>query len=460
MRSVKSTTLKKINILGLLLLGIFSRVSAQDNSPYSRYGLGDLHPGSNILNRGMGGISAGYADLLSVNFSNPASYSSFKTYLEERSKKSTSGRVILDVGINFDNRSLREADNPERFTSPNMYFSYLQLGIPVKNNLGISFGLRPISKINYSIIRHERLFNPVTGLPIDSASTEFIGDGGAFLVNTGGGWAIRNFSIGINAGYLFGRKDYSTRRTLINDSVAYNRSNHQTKVSFGDLYFSGGMQYKADLNKTTILRIGVEGNLKHDLNARRDIIRETFNRTSDEGDFRLDSVSEQLDVKGEVIYPSGFTAGFVVERQPDDKKGGWLLGMDFTRGGWDQYRLYGEADPVQNNWRLKIGGQLRPAMKDVRYKSYVSYRAGFYVGKDYVYLGEKLPEYGISFGLGLPILNLKDPQRRFRSQYTVANIAFEYIKRGTNDNVLRENLFRLSVGFSLSDLWFVKRKYD
>ena len=35
---------------------------AQDNSPYSRYGLGDLHPNTNILNRGMAGLSAAYSD--------------------------------------------------------------------------------------------------------------------------------------------------------------------------------------------------------------------------------------------------------------------------------------------------------------------------------------------------------------------------------------------------------------
>ncbi|TAL40392.1 MAG: hypothetical protein EPN92_14935 [Chitinophagaceae bacterium] len=441
-------------------MGILSQVSAQDNSPYSRYGLGDLHPNSNILNRGMGGISSAYADALSVNFTNPASYSSFKTYLEERSKKGTSGRVILDMGVNFDNRTLRETNNPEKFTSPNMYFSYLQLGIPVKNNLGISFGLRPISKINYNIIRRERLYDPITSLPIDSAVTEFIGDGGAFLASTGMGYAIKNFSIGINMGYMFGKKDYSTKRTLINDSVAYARSNHQTKASFGDIFFNGGIQYKVELNKSTTLKLGAEGNLNHNLSARKDDIRETFTRSVDEGDLRVDSVTEQLDVKGVIVYPGSFGAGFIVERQADDKKGGWLLGVDFIQSNWDNYRFYGEVDPVKNNWQLKIGGQLKPALKGVRYKSYVSYRAGFSIGKDYVYLGKKLPEYGISFGMGLPILNLKDAQRRFRSQYTVANVAVEYIKRGNNDNLLRENLLRISVGFSLSDLWFVKRKYD
>lgn len=458
----KQTLFKPFRLLfsGSLILIACSFVSAQDNSPYSRYGIGDLHPNSNILNRGMGGLSAAYADPFSVNFTNPASYSSFKTFLEERTKASVSGRVILDVGINFDSRTLIETNNPDKFTSTNAYFSYLQLGIPVRNNLGISFGLRPISKINYKIARFERLFDPLTGQPIDSAATEFIGDGGAFLVSTGVGWGIKNFSIGVNGGYLFGKKDYSTRRTLINDSVAYNRSNHQTKVSFGDLFFSGGIQYKIPLNTSTAIRLGAFGNMKHELNARRDILRETFVRSPDVSDFRLDSVTEQLDVKGTIMYPANFGAGFLVEKQADDKKGGWLFGIDYIRNGWDDYRFYGEKDFVRNNWQIKVGGQIKPAMKNLRYRNFINYRAGFFVGQDYIYLNKKLPELGVSFGMALPILNLKDPQRRFRTQQTVVNVSMEYIKRGNNDNVLREDLFRLSVGFSLSDLWFQKRKYE
>src|SRR6266498_4974936 len=126
MRSVKSTTLEKIIALRLKKLtvgAVFSLITlivlAQDNSPYSRYGLGDLAPRTNIVTRGMGSFSAGYADPLSINFNNPASYSSFLSYIEERSKKATSGRVLLDVGMNFDGHTLREGSSPEKFTSSN-----------------------------------------------------------------------------------------------------------------------------------------------------------------------------------------------------------------------------------------------------------------------------------------------------------------------------------------------------
>ena len=82
----------------------------------------------------------------------------------------------------------------------------------------------------------------------------------------------------------------------------------------------------------------------------------------------------------------------------------------------------------------------------------MAYRAGFFVGTDYVQVKEKLPVFGATFGLGLPLRNFN----RQNDQATLINLAFEYIKRGNNDNLLKENMFRISVGFSLSDFWFQK----
>src|SRR5215208_6344362 len=155
----------------LIILISFSS-PAQDNSPYSRYGLGDMAPGSNITTRGMGGISAGYADILSINFNNPASYSQFQTVVEPRSNRVSRGRVILDVGMNFNNRTLIAPNTTNRFTSSDAVFSYLQMGIPIRKNWGMSFGLRPVSRIGYLINTYERLIDPVTLNKIDSAITQ------------------------------------------------------------------------------------------------------------------------------------------------------------------------------------------------------------------------------------------------------------------------------------------------
>jgi hypothetical protein len=449
---------------------------AQDNSPYSRYGLGDLHPGNHIYFRGMGGISAALSDqpvtglndprigkyYPTINFVNPASYSRFYAIKEARTKKLTYGRMLLDVGVNLETHKLLENNNPQSFASSNAYFSYLHVGLPIRKDWGLVFGLRPLSTISYKIDRRERLFNQ-NNQAIDSALTRFTGDGGAYLFTTGTGFAVKNFSFGINAGYLFGKKDYTTRRTLLNDSVAYASSNHQTRSVFGGMYFNAGMQYRIDLsaNKMKYLQLGVYGSNEQTMRTRNDIIRETFNIDPSTGAFfRVDSVSENLEQKGRLNYPATFGGGFIFEQLPQVKKAGWLIGVDFSASAWDNYLFNGQKDAVSNNWTLRIGGQLRPAVSE-SYKSLLAYRAGVFFGDDYVNLsGQKLPVLGITGGISLPIANLKDASRRFRTQYSIVNISAEYIKRGKKDNPIYENQFRLSVGFTLSDLWFTKRKYD
>ena len=468
----KKTTALQIPLIYKLVLACglqliaSSFLFAQDNSPYSRYGLGDISPRTNILNRGMAGITAATTNRFSINFTNPASYSAFEAATEARTNKVSLGRVVLDVGVNFDTRTLREADKPDRFTASNLFVSYLQLGVPIRKNWGINFGLRPLTKIQYNIIKRERLFDPLTNLPIDSAETEFVGDGGAFLAAIGTGVAVKNFSFGINFGYMFGKKDYSTKRVLINDSVAYNRSNHQTSSSFGDIYLDGGIQFTTDPTRIAtnkiVFQAGVYGSMKQTIGATRDVIRETFTRNTDVGDFRLDSVSESLNEKGTLVYPSTIGTGVTVERRASREKGGWLVGADYVMHGWDDYRFFGETDRVRSNWTFKLGGQMKPRIpaSNPSYWNFVEYRAGVSIGEDYVYLDKKLPELGISFGMGLPVLYLKDPGRARRTQQTLINISMEYIKRGNNENLLKEDMFRLSVGFSFSDFWFQKRKYD
>ena len=54
----------------------------------------------------------------------------------------------------------------------------------------------------------------------------------------------------------------------------------------------------------------------------------------------------------------------------------------------------------------------------------------------------------------------KEQSRLAPNQYNAINISLEYLKRGNKDNALKENVFRFSVGFNFTDLWFVKRKYE
>jgi len=414
-----------------------SAIAQIENSPYSRYGLGDIVPSTNILSRGMGGISAAYYDFQSVNFLNPASYSRLKV-------------TTLDFGVEVDNRTLRALDPPRKFSATSPIISYIQLGVPLskKRNWGMNFGLRPVTRINYKIERNERLPG------IDSLNTLFEGNGGAYEVYTGTGIAIKNFSIGVNVGYLFGSKNFSTRKTFTPDSsdIFYYQSNHETKANYNGFFVNGGVQWATKLNKSTWVRVGAYGNLQKKLNASKDIIRETFQYNSGTGAVdSIDVVSDQKDISGTVEYPSSFGTGILI-----DKENKWMIGADISMVNWSDYRFFGETDQVQNSWKFHLGGQVIPnALAPTNYFSRVAYRAGITYGKDYVKVDKDLPVWSFSVGAALPMR-----RAAYTNQFSVINTALEFGQRGNKDNLVRESFFRFSLGLTLSDIWFVKKKYD
>src|SRR6202008_208772 len=143
----------------------------------------------------------------------------------------------------------------------------------------------------------------------------------------------------------------------------------------------------------------------------------------------------QRDIKGQIVLPATYTVGFVVQKYAvQNKEGGWLFGADFEYQNWDKYRIYGQRDSVKNKWELRAGAQFNPVPKR-NYFSNIMYRFGFFIGPDYIKVGQKLSQFGASFGLGLPF----PISRQAPNQISIVNLALEYSKRGNSDNLLREN---------------------
>jgi hypothetical protein len=433
--------------IGLLSAVLCStQMYAQENSPYSRYGVGDLVPSRNIATRGMGGISAGYSDYQVINFVNPASYANISN-------------TIFDVGAEVDIRTLKSINPAKKFTNTNSLFSYLQLGVPIGSKkmakkqtfMGLVFGLRPLSRINYKIERNSRLAG------VDSLNTLFEGSGGINQAYVGIGFRKKNFSIGFNGGYMFGNREYSTRLTLINDSVEYYRSNSANTTSYGGLFLNIGTQYEIPLKKeNSSLRFGAFANLGQNMNALRDVIRETFvYDANSNNNFRVDSVFIQREQKGTITMPISYGVGFTYS-DPH-----WVIGADYESTNWSAYRYYGEKDFVRNNWMIRAGAQYFPATVKTpvkKYFNFVKYRAGFYYGPNYVNITEDLPEYGFTFGAGFPLTSLR--RSSYYNDLVTLNAGIEVGNRGKSSSGLRESITRISVGIAMNARWFVKSKYD
>lgn len=422
---------KKVSIITGLCAGIFcfQVAIAQENSPYSRFGLGDLTNTQNVINRALGGVSQAYADPASVNFVNPASYSNLLL-------------TTFDFGLEGTIR--RMADNSSSFRSGNGTISYLQLGLPLRKKWGMNIGLRPVSRVSYDIQRSDSLNG------ISKVGYLFQGNGGLYQVYTGTGIAMGNFSVGVNLGYLFGSIENSTKAIYPSGSYI-NNSNYSQRTAFRGFFWGAGMQYNAKLNKQLFLQLGATATASQNLKASQDKLREIVVRNLN-GDYdNQDTVQYQTGVRGKITYPLQYGFGFVLH---DEEQ--WLLGVDYTVGQWSKYRYYEQVDSLQDSWKLSVGGQFIPnAQSPNNYWERVAYRLGFYFGKDYVHYKTDLPMYAFTAGAGLPVR--RNP---YSNQFTIINLALEIGKRGNASNALRENFYRISVGLMLSDRWFIKRKYQ
>ncbi len=408
-------------------------MSAQENSPYSRYGLGDVLPDQNILNRSMGGLAIPYNDLQSVNFVNPASYAYLRV-------------TTLDIGLEYSARTLHAQDPPAKFKTQYLIPTYFQLGLPLKKKgyWGLNIGLRPMTRINYNLSTRTRIPG------IDSVLYNYSGNGGSYQAYLGTGFGNKNLSFGINAGYLFGNKEYSTKVIFINDTVPYLKSNSSDTTRFGGIFVNAGVLYRVELSRNTYLRLGATGSIQNTLAATKDIARSTFDFGSTSGIIIIDSVFKANDQKGEITYPGSVGFGFMFERE--DK---WMFGAEINNTFWSNYRYFGQPDALRNSWTARIGGQIIPDINSKSYWPRVVYRAGVSFGPDYIDVGKNLNQYLFSFGAGFPI------RRTFYSnQYTTINTAFEIGARGNKNNTVSETLFKISVGVNLSDIWFNPRKYD
>ncbi len=446
MQSVSTINKSKLYFLSFFLIASFFG-NAQENSPFSRYGLGDLVPSQNIVNRAMGGFNSTYSSSNSINFSNPASYSSFAV-------------VNYDIGITLESRSLRSANPVQKYNSVNLTPSYVALGVPVsiKHKIGLAFGLMPLTKVNYNINESKRINDGK-----DSILSLYEGDGGLYQGFVGIAKRWKGLSVGINTGLLFGRKDIVTRTIVIDSFLTY-KSNSSDNTSFNHLFLNFGLQYEDTLGrkgKLTTIKFGFSGNMKQKLSGNKIINRETYTYDINDNPITIDSVYNSGSQSGTITLPASYTAGFSINGLGLDK--GLLyqksmIGIEYTTSKWSQFRNFGEPDRLINSWQARIGGQLTPkVIYDKSYWSLVSYRAGFYFGKEAVNAdGNELPVYGITIGAGFPLLKY----RSYDYQSTVLNTTLEIGKRGNSKNNITESFFRFAVSVNLSDRWFIKRKYD
>lgn len=423
----KSTTLNSF-LLSAAFLSIYTSSFAQDNSPYSRFGLGNLRSTENVAFRGMGGVCIADDNALIANPSNPATYAGLKM---------TAYQIAIDGAL------LNIKNKTTSFRTGGATLSYVNLGMPIGKKTGISFGLMPQTRSKYSL-------SEVKDLGFTTAKNYYYGGGGLQRIYAGIGHKIGWVSGGINLGYTFGNI-VNTSESSFTDTTKLLSNNITARTTYGGLFWQAGLAVSYKMKKKDrSLKAGLSYTGQQRLRANNETYWQSFIGDVNDPTYTA-KIDSNSNVKGKTVIPWQIGAG-IQFRQGDE----FQLGIDWLQSPWSNYTQYGKSDSTGNLNSLRIGGAYTPDANSVtNYWKKMTYRLGAYTGTDIFQFGTQgIQVNGITAGISYPV-------RRTNLSIGQINAAIDFGSRGTTNNgLLREGYTRFSIGYTFNDKWFIKRRYD
>ena len=419
--------IKKIIVFTILLNSVFIFAQSTNSSPYSFFGIGDQSKLKSVEESAMGQIGGAFNSEYHLSLTNPATYSSLQW------------TTYVFAGGNKINRI---DDGTNQQTSSAASLTYIALGIPVRGNQGLAFGLQLNTAVGYSLL--DQTFDEEDDLVETNLLT---GDGGTNRAFLGYGYHFPfNLNLGFEAAYIFGG---------INNSILNRRkevhlaTKHRTDSDVKGFSYKLGAHYTKNMSQELKLKLGVTLGLGYELDEEGELRLFSLVNVGDGSVVPIDTLSSES-YKAKIKSPlkTTLSAGFGKDHH-------WFVGADysfqnaleFNGGIYENITTYG----YEKSSTIAIGGFIIPKYNSISsYWNRVAYRAGFnYKKLGLVVRGTEINEYGISFGVSLPIgLRLSN-----------FNLGFELGKRGTTDNnLVKENFYNFRLSLSLNDKWFRKQK--
>jgi hypothetical protein len=413
---------KRISLMivwGILMFGnVVSKAQNSTNSPYTRYGYGDLANRSFGAGRSMGGIGIGFRTSKQINPMNPASYSSID-----------STTFLFDFGATFQTSFYNDGTNKQKNMNGNV--EYMAMEFPLFKQMAMSAGLLPYSHVGY---RFDETKTSTTGLVYRESSE---GIGGLNLLYTGLSIELwkKRLSIGSNVNYLFGTISHIIRTAF---GASSSTAITGTKVmQLNDVIYDFGLQYVHPLSKTDDLTFGLTFTPGKKLNYKTyEMIRNDTDVISDD---TITSLTHDV--------PNGYGAGVMYV-----KSNKLIVAVDFTMQEWSKASFEGKTNQFNNRSKIVAGFELIPNLYSRPYINRMRYRAGLNYTNSYLKVnGNGYKEYGVTLGLGFPISDNR----------SYVNFSFEYAKIIPDfKTMINENYLRMTLSYTFNEYWFFKRKMD
>lgn len=424
---------KAIAVVTLLLASFNSWAQDGSISPYSNFGIGELRPNATIENRSMASLAT-FTDSIHLNLQNPSAYGKLK---------------VTTYALGLSNRAFRFKTETETQKISNTNLEYVSLGFPVHPKAAVGFGLMPFSSVGY------RLRSELTNEQNDTIRNTFTGEGGLSRVYLSAGVEVMpDLYVGASVRYNFGNLTYDRIQTV--QDVQYGTLDaRESRVSGFD--FNYAVTYSPLVRDKyrvhSYLGIDTQINLVSENNER---IGSFFVNTGQEIEFiDVDLESLGLD-RTSLIIPTQLTLGLGLG---EDKK--WFAGVEYRSQDWSNFSndfLRQDNVGYSKASSFRLGGYYIPNYDAINgIYNRVVYRGGLrFENTGLMVNGEELKEFGITFGLGIPIGG-----GSYTDLFSNLNIGLEFGSRGTTgSSLVKENYSGIAVGLSLNDRWFIKRRIN
>lgn len=422
-------------IIGCLLLAAtINGAWAQGGtkSPYSQFGLGVLSDYSQGMSRGMNGVGYALQCGNQVNTLNPASYAGVDSLT-----------MLFDMGLSGQTTNFKEGGVSRNASMA--AFEYVAASFRAWKNVGVSFGVLPFTNVGYDYKTTSH--NGTTG----SMSEQYTGSGGIHQVFLGVGVRLaKPLSVGVNAAYLWGSIDRSAVPTVSSASNSLTKK-YATSISSYKLDF--GLQWEQRLNRRDILTIGAVVGLGHQLKNDAEMRIMRLNSSSSKTDTALFVVNDAS------ALPMSYGLGLAYKHAEN-----LTVAADFSLAKWGGVDVPGYVDGSYK----KLSGQLKDRQKvalgvdwvpdpnpaNRNYLDHIHYRFGVGYASPYYYINglEGPKELSASIGVALPIIN------GYNSR-SVLNISGQWL-HSKADGFITENTFRINIGITFNERWFMKWKVD
>ena len=409
--------MKRIDILSLLVaLLLASPVLAENgiNSPYTRYGFGQLSAMETGANKGMGGTGIGVQNRNQINMLNPASYAAVDTLT-----------FLLDVGVSLNNTNFAQGD--VRMNSRNTTFDYLAMQFRLAPRLGMTLGMTPFSNVGYDFSETRQIYDDDEGQVV--ATNRYYGTGGLRQVTAGLGYSpFKGLSVGANLSYLYGEVYHYIYNQYNDTNIDPRTRQYRADISTYNVDF--GMQYQTAVGKHR-LTFGATYQLGHAIDGNAYVI-ETVSAN--------DTVA-----RPEMSLPMAYGAG--ISYCYDERL---TIAADYSMQQYGTVSFFGAKGLDRH--RASVGMEYIPEHITRNLFRRARYRAGLHYSTAYYEVnGKQGPtEYGATVGIGLPIMN------RWNGK-SIINISGQYIHvRPNAPGMITENSLRLNIGLSFNETWFNK----